>query len=131
MEGYMQPRCRVFLRPSGVCYREDLLNGDQGALKTREQGEAFRLVAAKNETQDGPAFSRQLARVYWKAGDPAAATRTWQSVMDELVKLKHGSNQHRWEVAMEDKAFDPLRQLPVLETRPEHFVRVLQAGTVS
>ena len=32
---------------------------------------------------------------------------------------------------MEDKAFDPLRQLPVLETRPEHFVRVLQAGTVS
>jgi len=127
----MKQRYRVFRRPWGVFYCEDLTTGKQEILKTRDKDETYRLVAAKNETQDGPAFSRQLARVYWKAGDPAAATRTWQSVMDELVKLKHGPNQHRWEVAMEDKAFDLLRQLPVLETRPEHFLRVLQQGSVS
>ncbi len=51
--------------------------------------------------------------------------------MDELVKLKHGPNQRRWRVAMQDKAFDLLRQLPILETRPEHFLRVLQQGSVS
>jgi integrase len=31
---------------------------------------------------------------------------------------------------MRDKAFDAIRGLPVLETRPEHFLRVLEAGTV-
>ncbi len=31
---------------------------------------------------------------------------------------------------MRDRAFDSLRQLPVLETRPEHFLRVLESGTV-
>jgi hypothetical protein len=43
-------------------------------LKTRNKAEAYRLVAAKNETADAPAFSLHLARVYWKAGDPAAAS---------------------------------------------------------
>jgi hypothetical protein len=28
--------------------------------------------------------SLHLARVYWRAGDPAAAKRTWQNVMDEI-----------------------------------------------
>jgi hypothetical protein len=64
----------------------------QTTLKTRDKAEAYRLVAAKNETEDAPAFSLQLARVYWKAGDPAAAKRTWQNVMDEIPKLKHGDN---------------------------------------
>ena len=131
MKENMKQRYRVFLRPWGTYYCEDLVTGKQETLKTSDKDEAYRLVAARNETQDGPAFSRQLARVYWKSGDPAAATRAWQTVMDELVKLKHGPNQRRWQVAMQDKAFDLLRQLPVLETRPEHFLRVLQQGSVS
>ena len=103
----------------------------QETLKTRDKNEAYRLVAAKNETQDGPAFSRQLARVYWKAGDPAGATRTWQTAMDELVKLKQGKNQHRWLTAIKDSTFDTLRQLAILETRAEHFLQVLKQGSVS
>jgi len=35
-----------------------------------------------------PAFSLHLARVYWKAGNPAAAKRTWQHVMDEIPKAQ-------------------------------------------
>jgi hypothetical protein len=53
-------------------------------LKTRDKDEAFRLVAAKNENEDAPAFSLHLARVYWKAGGSAGATRPWQHVMDEI-----------------------------------------------
>lgn len=130
MKNDMKQRYRAFLRPWGVYYCEDLQTGKQETLKTRDKAEAYRLVAAKNETADAPAFSLQLARVYWKAGDPAAASRTWQCVMDEILKLKNGNTRQRWVTAIKDKAFDSLRNLVVMETRPEHFLRTLENGTV-
>ena len=90
MKENMKQRYSVFLRPWGVFYYEDHQTGKQATLKTRDKDEAFRLVAAKNENEDAPAFSLHLARVYWKAGDPTGATRTWQHVMDEIPKLKIG-----------------------------------------
>jgi len=87
----MKDRFRVFRRGWGTFYCEDLVTKRQTTLKTRDKAEAYRLVAAKNETEDAPAFSLHLARVYWKAGDPAAAKRTWQNGMDEIPKLKHGT----------------------------------------
>ena len=73
MKVNMKKRYRVFPRPWGVYYCEDIETGKQETLKTRDKNEAYRLVAAKNEDHTAPAFSRQLARVYWKAGDPEAA----------------------------------------------------------
>jgi hypothetical protein len=80
---------------------------------------------AKNEASQQPAINLQIARAYLAATDPQIATRTWQFVMDETARLKQGTTQDRWVRAMRDQAFDPIRQLPVLETRPEHFLRVL------
>src|SRR5277367_5118537 len=51
--------------------------------------------------------------------------------MDEMVKLKTNETQKRWQTAIKDKAFNLIRHLPILETRPEHFLRVLEAGKVS
>ena len=65
------------------------------------------------------------------SSDPQIATRNWQFVMDEMVKLKKGETQHRWQTAIKDKAFNLIRHLPILETRPEHFLRVLETGKVS
>jgi len=118
----MKNRYRVFRRGWGTYYCEDLLTKTQTTLKTRNKDEAFRLVAAKNETEDAPAFSLHLARVYWKAGDPAAAKRTWQHVMDEIPKLKTGDTLHRWLTAIKDKALDSIRNSVVLETQPEQFL---------
>src|SRR5437667_3716906 len=130
MKENMKQRYRVFLRPWGTYYFEDLVTGKQETLKTRDKNEAFRLVAAKNENEEAPAFSLHLARVYWKAGDPAGATRTWQYVMDEIPKLKKGNTRRRWETAIKDKAFKSIRSLVVLETQAEHFLKVLENGSV-
>ena len=127
----MKQRYRIFPRPWGVYYYEDLTTGKQATLKTRDKAEAYRLVAAMNETAEAPAFSLQLARVYWQAGDPAGAKRTWQDVMVEIPKLKQGDTQRRWLVAIKDKALDSLRHRVVLETQAEHFLKVLGAGSVS
>ncbi len=126
----MKKRYRVFLRPWGVYYCEDLVTGKQETLKTRQKHEAFRLVAARNENEEAPAFSLHLARVYWKAGDPAGASRTWQHVIDEIPKLKKGNTRSRWLTAIKDKAMDSVRNLLVLETHAEHFLKVLENGSV-
>lgn len=127
----MKSRYRVFRRGWGTFYCEDLVTKKQETLKTRDKDEAYRLVAAKNETEASPAFSLHLARVYWRAGDPAAASRTWQHVMDEILKQKREETRHRWTTAVKDKALDGLRDRVVLETQAEHFLRVLEAGSVS
>ena len=57
MKENMKQRYRVFLRPWGTYYFEDLVTGKQETLKTRDKNEAFRLVAAKNENEKTPAFS--------------------------------------------------------------------------
>ena len=128
----MKQRYRVFLRPWGVYYYEDLTTGKQETLKTRDKDEAFRLVAAKNENEDAPAFSLHLARVYWKAGDPAGAT-------PDLAE-RHGRNPQAQDrakrstaglTAIKDKALDSIRNMVILETQAEHFLKVLEQGTVS
>ncbi len=79
MNSNMSQRYRLFRRGWGVYYFEDTHTGKQQSLGTAHKLEAQRLVQAKNEGEQHPAFSLQLARVYWKAGDPAATTRTWRS----------------------------------------------------
>lgn len=131
MNQTMKNRYRVFRRGWGTYYCEDIVTKSQTSLKTRNKDEAFRIVAAKNETHDAPAFSLHLARVYWKAGDPAAAQRTWQHVMDEIPKLKKGETKARWLTAIKDKALDSIRDRIVLETQAEHFLKVLESGSIS
>jgi len=51
--------------------------------------------------------------------------------MDEIVKTKQDTTRHRWGPAIKDRAFDGIRQRVILETQAEHFLRVLEMGTVS
>jgi len=113
----MKQRFRLYKRKKGGRYYvHDDVTGKQESLGTSEQQ---------------PAVNLQIARAYLAASDPQIATRNWQLVMDEMVKLKKDQTQHRWQTAIKDKAFDYIRHLPILETRPEHFLRVLENGTVS
>jgi integrase len=89
------------------------------------------LFHSRQEAEQQPAVNLQIARAYLAASDPQIATRDWQFVMDELVKLKKDQTQHRWQTAIKDKAFDSIRHQPLLETRPEHFMRVLESEKVS
>src|SRR4029077_18657538 len=111
-------------------YCEDTLTRKQTSLKTKDRDVAERLLHSKNEAEQQPAINLQIARAYLTATDSQISTRTWQCVMDETAKTKKGTTHERWTRAMSDKAFDSIRSLPVLQTRAEHFLRVLQNGTV-
>ena len=120
----------MYRRSNGIYYAEDTTTRKQESLGTKDESEATALLNSKNEAFRQPVLNLQIARAYLSAADPAVSTRTWQFVMDEIAKLKSGPTKDRWERAMKDKAFDAIRTMPILETRPEHFVRALENGTV-
>jgi integrase len=118
-------------RRGEVFWCQDNETRKQESLGTKDREIAERILNAKNEAHHQPIINLQIARAYLQVGDPAVATRTWRLVMEEVTKLKRGDTQARYNAAMRDRAFDTIRDRPVLETRPDHFLRVLEAGTVS
>jgi integrase len=128
----MKQRFRLYKRKKGGRYYiHDDVTGKQDSLHTTDRATAVRLFHSRQEAEQQPAVNLQIARAYLAASDPQIATRNWQLVMDEMVKLKKDETQRRWQTAIKDKAFDLIRHLPILEARPEHFLRVLEAGKVS
>jgi predicted ATPase len=107
-----------------------IITGDPGVGKTTLVN-ATRLLLALNEAGKQPAMNLGLARVYLKHSDPMVAQRTWQHVLDEIVKLKSGPTQYRWQTASRDKAFDLICSRLLIETQAEHLLEVLKKGTVS
>ena len=126
----MNQRYVLFLR-SKVYYCEDRQTGKQTSLRTRSRNEAMALLNAKNEAARQPILNFQMARVYLSACDPEVAARTWQTVMDEIMRTKTGANQARWMAAGRSRQFDALRSRTLIATQPEHLLHVLQEGTVS
>jgi len=131
----MKQKFRLYRRgASGRYYAHDNITGQQQSLGTSDRAEALRLLCAKNEAEFQPAFNAHLARTYLSAGDPQIVRRNWRWVMEALQKSKANwskSTQDRYQSSMSEKALDPIRDLPLIESRPEHFLTVMQDGTVS
>lgn len=126
----MKSKYRLFRRGQ-VFWCQDNYTGRQQSLGTKDRDLAERLLHARNEAHEQPLINLQIARAYLLVSDPQIGKRTWQSVMDELVKLKDGVTKVRWLVAIKSRDFDGLRHLPLLETRPDHFLRALESRKVS
>jgi len=131
MNRIMKPRYRIYRRQGGVFYLFDRQTGKRESLETTQTAEAVRLLHARNEAQQEPIINRQIARAYLAASDPAITRRTWQNVMAEIITLKRNQTRDRWITAGKDHAFDVICNLPVFQTQPDHFLRVLEQGTVA
>jgi hypothetical protein len=127
----MKERYRLFLRRKSVYYAFDNTTKTFQSLKTKNEAEANRLLAALNDAGRQPALNLSLARVYLKHSDPMVSQRTWQHVLNEIITLKSGPTQYRWQTAAKDKAFDLIRARLLIETQAEHFLEVLKRGTIS
>ena len=89
IEKPMKQTYRLYRRKAtGRYYAQNNITGKQESLGTTNRAEAQRLLCAKNETEDQPAFNAHLARTYLSAGDPEIGERTWRNVMEALLKSK-------------------------------------------
>jgi len=92
----MRSRFRLYRRKKGGRYYvHDDTTGKQKSLHTANRATALRLFHSRNEAEQQPAVNLQIARAYLAASDPAVTTRTWQQVMEEIIKLKEGSGTAR------------------------------------
>ncbi|HVU27570.1 MAG TPA: tyrosine-type recombinase/integrase [Verrucomicrobiae bacterium] len=127
----MKSRYRLFQKRSGIFFLENSVTRKQESLRTRDKTIAVRFLNARNEAQQQPAINLQIAKAYLAATDENFVKRTWHEIMTEFVKTKNGKNRVRSERAVKEKSFDSIRDLQLLETKPEHFLRVLESGGVS
>jgi len=127
----MKSNYRLFRRSNGIYFCEDRRTRRQESLRTRAKPEAVRLLNAKNESHENPILNRQIARAYLAAADPEIVKRSWRYALEELIKTKHGENAERWRRVAKDAALSGILGLPLIETRAEHFLGALSAGTVS
>lgn len=129
----MKPRYRLLMRGSrsNKYYCIDTESGKRTSLGTEDRDAAEQIVLAKNQALRQPALNRQIAKAYLSGSDGEAATRTWQQALESLVQSKKGSTRIRWEWAAKEKALDPIRQRPIIETQANHLLAVLRAGSVS
>ena len=123
----MKQRFRLYRRNGGIFYIHDSITGQQASLGTRERTKAMALFSARTQAH----LNLRLARTYLAATDPMVAKRTWQVPMEELANTKRGATRDRWRRVVKDSAYDLIRDLPILETQAEHFLKVLHAGAVS
>lgn len=130
-KGIIMKQQFILFRRGGVYYSEDVTTGKQISLRTKDEAEALTLLHAKNESLRQPMLNLQMARTYLAASDPEVAKRAWQVPMEEMTRTKRGSTRVRYERAMADKAFDIIRDLPILETQGAQFLKVLAAGSVA
>src|ERR1051325_10986408 len=126
----MKGRYRLFLRRKSIYYAFDRQTKRHESLHTSNKDEALRLLVAMNEASKECAMNLSLARIYLKHSDPKVMKRTWQYVLDEIVKLKVGDTLVRWQTARKDHAYDQIRNLPLMETSADDFLRVMEEGTV-
>jgi integrase len=118
-------------RRGNVWWCQKNQTGKQDSLHTKDKAEAIRLLDLKNQPNQCAGFHVQMARTHLLVSDPQAVTRTWQKVMDAILRTKTGNTKNRWERAIKSRMFDDIRNLIVVETKSDAFLAVLNCGKVS
>jgi integrase len=105
--------------------------GKQESLRTKDKAEALRLLDLKNRPHAVAGFHLSMARTHLQLGNAEIISRTWKNVFETIIRTKTGNTKIRWERASRSKAFDTIRNLPLVETKTEQFLTILDSHMVS
>jgi integrase len=124
----VQLKYRLYRRRNGVFYWQENDSSKQGTLRTDDRHEAERLLNAMNESHREPTLNLNLARAYLAAHDPKVAQRAWQAVMDEMATHGIPSTQARCARGFRSKAYQPIRNKPLVQTNSEDLLAIIHAN---
>jgi integrase len=129
MNKKMKKAYRMYKREkTGVYYIENNRTHQQRSLRTMDEDEAQRLLDAENQARQTPALNLQLGKVYLTNADPQMGSRDWQDAINELGSHGKDSSQTRCQRELKSKAFDLIRNKPIIETTGEDLKAVLKRG---
>jgi len=124
----VQLKYRLFRRRNGIFYWQANDSRKQGTLRTGDRHEAERLLNAMNESHRQPILNLNLARAYLAAHDPKMSERTWQAVMNEMARHGIPSTQLRCARGFRSKAYDPIRDKPLVQTNADDLLATIHAN---
>ena len=122
---------RLFRRNKTNYYLQNNETGEQKSLGTSDPQEAQKLLNAANDARQTPTLNLQLGKVYLTNASPEIGKRTWQTVINELSSHGISSTQERYTREFRSKAYDSIRNKPLIETTSDDFRAVLKRGTKS
>ncbi len=123
----MQDRYYLYPRANGTFYIQDRVTQKQESLRTKDKVAARRLFQARNQAWEQPMLNVAMARAYLTGKSAGMAERTWDAVFQDMEEgYRHASTRDRWQKARKSVPFRLLKDLPLLETNSEHFLRVLR-----
>jgi integrase len=128
VEKNVQLKYRLFRRRNEVFYWQANDSPKQGTLRTTNRQEAERLLNAMNESHRQPTLNLNLGRAYLAARDPKMAERPWHAVMDEMATHGIPTTQQRCARGFRSKAYDPIRNKPLVQTTGEDLLEVIHAN---
>ena len=121
----MQDNFRLYRRPNGMFYAEEYQTRHRESLQTKDEAEARRLIAAKNQAATQPVFNLEMAKVYLKAHDPQFCERTWSLVSDAVQHTYEGPTKARWEKFIRSEPMQGILEKQLIQTTSCHFLAVL------
>jgi hypothetical protein len=126
----MKQRYWLFKRGK-TFYVQDSQTKEQKSLGTKDKAEALRLLEVKIQSAANPAFSRALLNACITAHDPEYLSRTWQTVMDQMVT--HGKPQSKARAlrAFRSNDLKLLARKKLLETTSSDFLRIVSSNKCS
>jgi integrase len=113
-----------------VFYAFDSISSQRESLRTKDKGEARRLLQAKNEAARQPTLNIVLAKAYLVGADSNLMERTWEMVFKEFCANRKESSRQRLERAVKRPAFNFIRKKRLIETTADDFFAVINSGGV-
>ena len=121
----MLNKFRLFQRANRVFYWQDNESAKQSSLRTKDRKAAEKLLHAKNEAHRLPTLNLTMARAYLSAHDAKMSTRTWMAVMREMGTHGIASSQERCARVFCSKAFDSIRNKPLVQMTAEDLLAIV------
>jgi integrase len=106
-------------------YAEEYQTRHRESLQTKDEAEARRLIAAKNQVATQPVFNLEMAKVYLKAHDQQFCERTWSLVSDAVQHTYEGSTKARWEKFIRSEPVQGVVEKKLIQTTSSDFLAVL------
>ena len=121
----MKDRFQLFRRERGIYYARDVVTLKKESLRTRDKVAARRLMAAKNQAVEQPAFNKTIAKAYLAVSSPELLKRTWADVVDMYIQSGVASTRDRKERAFRSQPFSLIRSLKLIDTEALHLYAVM------
>jgi hypothetical protein len=125
----MKNAYRLYRRNTGVFYLENNDSGIQKSLRTKDSCQAEKLLNAANDERQATDLNLSLGKTYLTHADPAALKRVWQMVIDELSSRGKEPTRRRYVREFRSKAYDLIREKPLVQTTSDDLRTVMKRGT--